>query len=81
MQHMMQHMVTVAAVLMLALSHAQAAPRDFAATSTLSAHDATEFSAAKKKKRAARATTVKSSKSNTSDRVRGGDSRDKPSQY
>jgi hypothetical protein len=62
---------------MLALSHAQAAPRAFAATSTLSAPGATAFSAAKKK----RATTVKSSKSNTSDRVRGGDSRDKPSQY
>jgi hypothetical protein len=73
----MQHMVIVAAVLMLALPHAQAAPRDFATTSTLSTHDATELSAAKKKKRVARGTTAKGSKSNTS----GGDSRDKPSQY
>jgi hypothetical protein len=73
----MQHMVIVAAVLILALSHAPAAPRDFAATSTLSAHDATELSAAKKKKRAARATSAKGGKSSTG----GGDSRDKPSQY
>jgi hypothetical protein len=74
----MQHLLMAgAAALILGSAHAQAAPLNpLVSTSSLSASDAIELSAANKKKSSAKA--GKSDKPSTGG---GGSDRDKPSQY